>query len=185
MAGMKLRIDRPVARACALLALTFAAGCSGGARTSAAGVPPAPVAAAKDASVSFALTTERTARTRCRASADSAGMSRSARRPPVAGATLRIASSTQAPANAALAQRMRRLQTGTLAILFYATFTPSLTVTLAELPSFRIELPGDVPTAERQFANAPSAPRSSSCRDFLRVRVADRSDPAVSRGWSV
>jgi len=50
---------------------------------------------------------------------------------------------------------MRRLQTGTLAILFYATFTPSLTVTLAELPSFRIELPGDVPTAERQFANAP------------------------------
>jgi len=80
---------------------------------------------------------------------------------------------------------MRRLQTGTLAILFYATFTPPLTVTLAELPSFRIELPGDVLTAERQFASAPSAPRSSSCRDFLRVRVADRSDPAVSRGWSV
>lgn len=159
MAAMKLRIVRPVARACALLALTLAAGCSGGARS--AGAPPAPVAAAKDASVSFALTTERTAH--ALPSVGGFGGHVTLRTSvPVAGATLRVASSTQAPAQAALAKRIKRLQTGTLAVLFYATFTPSVTVTLAELPSFSVDLPGNVPTADRQFFYGISDPSVSN-----------------------
>ncbi|GAC1524803.1 MAG: hypothetical protein NVS2B8_09080 [Vulcanimicrobiaceae bacterium] len=158
MAAMKLRIVRPVARACALLALTLAAGCGGGARSG--NVPPAPTVASKDASVTFPLTTERTAH--ALPSVGGYGGRVTLRTTvPVAGATLRVASSTDAPASAALAQRMKRLQTGTLAVLFYATFTPSVTVTLAELPSFSIDLRGDVATAERQFFYGISDPSAT------------------------
>ena len=73
--------------------------------------------------------------------------------------TLSISATTSAPAGAPLTQsQLRAVQTGTLTVLYYATFTPSVSVTFGSLPGFTIMLPSTVDTSKQHFYYAVSDP---------------------------
>jgi len=78
------------------------------------------------------------------------------------GTTLIVTASTQAPAGAERALSSVHLaRTGTLSVFYYATFTPSATLTLPQLPSFSIALPQAISPAGKQFFYAISQPAPS------------------------
>lgn len=75
-----------------------------------------------------------------------------------ASATLTVTPSISAPAGAPTADKVRSTKTGTLAILYYQTYTPSVDLTLGGVPQITLTLPDGISTANRQFFYAISDP---------------------------
>ncbi len=74
------------------------------------------------------------------------------------GATMTVSSSTTASASGFSEKSLHRLATGSLSVLYYLVFTPSVTVQFPTVPGFSIALPSGVSTAGRQFYYAISDP---------------------------
>ena len=154
--------------ACCTLAV-FAAGCSGGGTPSAPVSVPAQPASAPSQTTATTVALGAGATTFALPAAGGIGGSVDLAAP-VSGAngTLRVTASTNAPAGAASPQdAIRHTQaTGSLTVLYYATFTPSIDVTFSSLPGFTIALPASVPTAGRSFYYALSDPTVTSALQF-------------------
>jgi phospholipase C len=137
-------------------------GCGGGGGSSSAPAPMPPSSGAASGAASETVPLSSAAITQPLPAAGGVGgiFSLQLRGVPPAGGSLTVDGSTTAPPGAALISGSTRRvpQSGTLTVYYYATFTPSVNLTLTGLPGFTVQLPASVPTANRAFYYGLSDP---------------------------
>jgi phospholipase C len=151
----------------ALFGALLLTACGGGGTTPPSSVAPNPVPTASGASETVPLSGASVPERLPQAGGIGGTVTLSAVAPP-ADATLRIESSTTAPADAGrmTSDALRRGRSGTVTILFFLVFTPSTTIALTGLPAFSISLPASINTANRQFFYAISDPLAPPAASF-------------------